>query len=47
MKLVYEVILGFVSFSAVAVLFASVIGLAIWLLVAFSKALEPDDTRRP
>jgi hypothetical protein len=47
MKLIYEVILGFVAFSAVAVLFASLIGLAIWLLVAFAKALEPEDTRHP
>jgi hypothetical protein len=46
-KLVYELILGFVSFSAIAVLFASLIGLAIWLLLAFAKALEPDDTHHP
>jgi hypothetical protein len=47
MSLIYKLVLGFVSFSAVAVLFASLIGLAIWLLVAFAKALEPDDTSHP
>jgi hypothetical protein len=44
MKLIYDIIMGFVAFSAVVVLFASLTGLAIWLLVAFAKALEPDDT---
>ena len=47
MKLVYDIIMGFVAFSAVAVLFASLIALAIWLLVVFAKALEPDDARHP
>jgi hypothetical protein len=47
MKLIYDVIMAFVAFGAVAVLFASLIGLAIWLLIAFAKALEPDDTRHP
>jgi hypothetical protein len=47
MKLIYNIIIGFVAFSAVAVLFASLVGLAIWLLVTFAKALEPDDTRHP
>ncbi len=28
--LIFEIIMGFVSFGSVAVLFASVIGLAIW-----------------
>jgi hypothetical protein len=46
-KLIYDLIMGFVAFGAVAVLFASLIGLAIWLLVAFAKALEPDDTSHP
>ena len=47
MKLIYDFILGFVTFSAVAVLFASLIGLAIWLLVEFAKALDPDGNRHP
>jgi hypothetical protein len=44
MDLVFKIILGFLAFSAVAMLFASLIGLTIWILIAFVRALEPDDT---
>jgi hypothetical protein len=43
MELVFDVILGFVSFSAVAVLFASIIALAIWLLLTLAGVLARDD----
>ena len=41
MNLIYDIIMGFVAFSAVAVLFASLIALAIWLLVALPRRWSP------
>lgn len=35
--LIYEFGMGFISFGSVVVLFASVIGLVIWLLTEFAR----------
>ena len=32
MKLIFEVLMGFIAFGSLAVLFASIIGLTIWIL---------------
>ncbi|HEY7297443.1 MAG TPA: hypothetical protein VH684_05845 [Xanthobacteraceae bacterium] len=47
MELMFDIVLGFVSFSAVVVLFASTIGLAIWLLLALAGLLARDDAPDP
>jgi hypothetical protein len=44
-KTVFQVKLLVMLITGIAVLFVSLIGLAIWLLLASAKALEPDDTR--
>ena len=43
-KTVFQVKLLVMLITGIAVLFVSLIGLAIWLLLASAKALEPDDT---
>jgi hypothetical protein len=35
--LIYDVGMGFISFGSVVVLFASVIGLAVWILVEIAR----------
>ena len=42
-KTVFQVKLLVMLITGIAVLFVSLIGLAIWLLLASAKALEPDD----